>query len=498
MHMKKHSIDKLFREKFRDFSEPPDEKVWKSIEDSLDKKKQTRRILPFWWRYAGVAALLLVTFLLFNPLREATPVRVTDSRDATVPETENKRQEIIPSDRLEKEEITKSDDLEQETKDELIPGSDPADADGLAVKDSREKTGPTPGSQRPPIAVAPERTREGFPDVLAHTENGKSRLAESNSPDKKLIAADKRNDALSKITEQPIRVQNDVPSPVGENNEINEEGEKIELLHEKDKKSIFEAISETEEAAMAENKSVRWSVGPRVAPVYFNTIGEGSPIHPNFVSNSKSGNINLSYGLAVAYEIAPKLSLRSGVHKVDYGYDTNDILFTSSLAASTEEQIHNIDYALTSKNLVVESSTGPATTTGVFGNNLEVAAPNPSRNGRMVQQIGYVEVPLELNYALLETKLGLHLIGGISSLFLIDNAVTLESNGGATEIGEANNINSLNFSTNIGIGLDYQISEKLQLNMEPMFKYQLDTFSDASGNFQPFSIGVYSGLSFKF
>jgi hypothetical protein len=90
------------------------------------------------------------------------------------------------------------------------------------------------------------------------------------------------------------------------------------------------------------------------------------------------------------------------------------------------------------------------------------------------------------------------LIGGLSSLFLIDNSVTLESGGTATEMGEANNLNPLNFSTNLGFGLEYEISPRIQLNLEPVFKYQLNTFSDSAGDFNPYSIGIYSGLNFRF
>ncbi|MBT8323067.1 MAG: hypothetical protein KJO94_06265 [Eudoraea sp.] len=80
----------------------------------------------------------------------------------------------------------------------------------------------------------------------------------------------------------------------------------------------------------------------------------------------------------------------------------------------------------------------------------------------------------------------------------MENTVTLVADNAATSMGEANNINEVNFSTNVGLGLYYRFTPKMQLNLEPMFKYQLNTFSDAAGNFQPFSLGVYSGLSFKF
>ena len=128
----------------------------------------------------------------------------------------------------------------------------------------------------------------------------------------------------------------------------------------------------------------------------------------------------------------------------------------------------------------------------------DFSAKTPSNEGEMIQQFGYVEVPVELNYAVTDGKFGVNIIGGVSSLFLVDNSISLESGNLKTDIGEANNINSLNFSTNVGLALNYKVTPKIQLNVEPVFKYQLNTFSNSSGNFQPFSLGVYSGLSFKF
>ncbi len=116
----------------------------------------------------------------------------------------------------------------------------------------------------------------------------------------------------------------------------------------------------------------------------------------------------------------------------------------------------------------------------------------------MIQQFGYLEIPLELNYSLLDRDFGISLVGGFSSLFLTNNAVLLEADGLNTEIGEANNINDVNFSSNIGFGLNYKFTPKIKLNIEPVFKYQLNTFSNSAGDFKPFSVGIYSGFNFKF
>ena len=67
-----------------------------------------------------------------------------------------------------------------------------------------------------------------------------------------------------------------------------------------------------------------------------------------------------------------------------------------------------------------------------------------------------------------------------------------------THIGEANNINQISYSTNIGLGFNYNISKSFNFNFEPTFKYQLNAFSNDSGNFKPYIIGVYTGFSFKF
>ena len=51
-------IDRIFQENFKDFEATPGDAVWNNIEAKLKKKK--RRIMPIWWRYAGIAALLLL------------------------------------------------------------------------------------------------------------------------------------------------------------------------------------------------------------------------------------------------------------------------------------------------------------------------------------------------------------------------------------------------------------------------------------------------------
>ena len=114
------------------------------------------------------------------------------------------------------------------------------------------------------------------------------------------------------------------------------------------------------------------------------------------------------------------------------------------------------------------------------------------------QKLGFIEIPLELKYNISSKKLSVNLIGGFSTLILSDNEVYSVDNGESTLLGKATNINNTSFSANFGLGFDFKMSDKFNLNLEPVFKYQLNTFNNTSGNFKPYFIGVYSGLSFKF
>ena len=68
--MGKKKLDKLFQEKFKDFSEMPNDKVWHSIETSLDHKKKSRKVIPIWWKLGGVAAVLTIALFVINPFEK--------------------------------------------------------------------------------------------------------------------------------------------------------------------------------------------------------------------------------------------------------------------------------------------------------------------------------------------------------------------------------------------------------------------------------------------
>ncbi len=521
--MGKKNLDKLFHEKLKDFSEVPDDKVWQSIEASLDKKKKSRKVIPIWWKLGGVAAVLLLAITLINPFENNSSVKpvVTDVKvDTEKSSEENKTDTTFENQTSNDEQIV---DAQQETiPDEQSSSTNQVVNTETIPKENSESNVIQQSSKKEVIknqnALGVQVANSDKVEVRKTIEQNQTKASENDFDQisEKAEVADSGTSETG-LDKNISKDTNDVKtnSVINEIDKSSKEGiaqnnneEASEAIEEDSKKkSIFDEIAEqNQEEVVAENSGSKWSAGPSIAPVYFSAMGEGSPVHSIFVPNSKSGDVNLSYGLSVAYEVSKKLSIRSGIHKVDYGYRTNDVEFSSSLESATNSQIDNIDYTLTSRNLVVSSKTNTrieSLNQNPFLDNStdfasDVSAVSAARDGVMEQQFGYLEVPVELNYVVLDKRFGINLIGGVSSLFLVDNSISLSSGELTTEVGEANNVNSVNFSTNVGFGMNYKVTPKVQLNIEPVFKYQLNTFSETDGTFNPFSVGVYSGLNFKF
>ncbi len=523
--MGKKNIDKLFQEKLKNFSEAPPNNVWSSIESSLNEKKRSRKIIPFWWKLGGVAALLAISLYIFNPFKSTADVSgpaITDVENAQQKESEEKEIEHpFEKPTLNDVQIV---DVEKRPDTNHQNGIDEGSSHQTVNTDTRIKStntknvphiGPTDilNDQKKQITAVERKNRSTekvVPTTSTNTylnsspKNNEASIAVTDKVDKR-NSIEKQSDSNGINTDSKSALKQEIEKKTQKEAIAQLEKKTVkEDVEEPKKKSIFDEITsqKEEKEALAKNSGSKWSAGPSIAPVYFNAIGEGSPISDIFVPNSKSGNINLSYGLSIAYEISKKLSIRSGIHKVDYGYNTNDIEFSSSLGP-INGQIANVDYSLASKNIIVGSKAG-ATRVDIQSENSfspsqdAILAKSASREGIMAQELGYLEVPLELNYALVNNRLGINLIAGVSSLFLVDNSISLASGELTTEIGKANNLNNVDFSTNIGFGINYKITPKVQFNIEPVFKYHLNTFSDISGSFDPFSIGVYSGLGFKF
>ena len=533
MSEKKH-IDKLFKEQLKNFEVAPSDAVWENIEATLNKDKRKRRVIPIWWKIAGVAATLLLMFTVANIVLNNSDSAV----EKEVVETEKTNDNSTNDDaQTNGSELNTSEDLEHHP----IVGSENTseEQDGINNAPQNNLTPSNKSKHKTGVATSEEKEKQEN-NIINETHKDKSIIKNKSlqrnavvSNKNKTLKNNKDNSQINNTNKNAIiKNSNEAVSQNEElNNDIKKEQSEIDKLIKQTKSekstqvtssnssekensetlidssktkeldttenAIEKAIAQTENEDNEKTKDSinpllkRWSIAPNMAPVYFNTLGSGSPIDEQFVNNTKEGDINLSYGIKGAYAINKKFTIRAGINKVNLGYSTNNVVaFNNPNSSASSREFQNVTIS-------------DSTTTYLSANSLSFAT-GPEvlfikEQGSISQQLGFIEVPIELEYNVLDKKIGLNLIGGFSTLFLSDNDVySVENNGNKTRLGEASNINDMSYSANFGIGINYNISKQLRFNLEPTFKYQINTFNDTSGNFQPFFIGVYTGLSFKF
>lgn len=548
----KKNIDRLFQERFKDFEVEPKEHIWVNIDAALREKKE-RRIVPFWLKLSGIAAGLVLGFFGLNLLlNDSTSVgnnQVVLEND-TQPKDKNiltapKNESVVNAENAsEKNAVDNNSSVNPASINQKTNSNDGLVNQNTAVvdkgKNSTAKKNTTTISSEENNAVAKtgtqvekSATKKGTKILNSFApKNQNDAVADDNQSIKKQknqIGKNTNNNQKTALSEEnnAVAAQNKKDSnanqPLNSNQKtvLNDDNSKSQIANNQksieDKNTIgkedFKTITnkkdstaiakveepnaleellkknEEEKKTIAETKINRWQISSNVAPIYFSSASNGSPIDNQFAENSKSYENNLSFGLGVNYAVNKKLSVRTGVNKFTLGYNTNDVVF---FAALNEVTFSN-----------VASSNAGSTIQVISMNNSEAMRPFDSEiqntnQGVMTQKMGYFEVPMEMSYKLIDKKFGVNVIGGISTLFLNENEVSVSSSMMSASLGKANNLNDIHFSTNVGVGFRYRFWKSFEANFEPMFKYQINTFNKDAGNFKPYFIGLYSGVSFNF
>src|SRR5690606_3296520 len=192
-------------------------------------------------------------------------------------------------------------------------------------------------------------------------------------------------------------------------------------------------LEDTSEEKKSENNTSpvnRWSLIPNVAPVTMNSFSSSSPISDQLNGNSKEYLSGMSVGLGINYALTKKINIRTGVNKFMVGYNTHDVAIyaTANVIDLLENQM-NINYTNISSNVVVKPENLIATESSSLA--------MPQTTGHLNHKFGYIEIPMEVSYKLLDTKFDIDVIGGFSTLFLQENEDSVIGNGLKTTQGEA-------------------------------------------------------------
>lgn len=480
----KKDIGKAIRDKLDAFDKSPGDHLWSAIESDLPKKKK-RRILPFWfflitamviglWMWSGgdsnsndakrngtgkpENAVTESQTGQNNSTKPATgtqPNTGVSVTDATPPSTENAANGNTANGNT------------------AAPSTD----DTSGGKSNRKAVGKNSYRQQSTRSnqVASTHQKRNIRQSHSQHSGNKTTLAKENNL--------QTNSASPNETEHAETKQNSNPDGVTGGIISGNIPDKAAIETTKD--SVQTSIAKTDEKKPDEKpkdslKNDEFTDGGKTfriflyaAPTYYNTFSKISSIDKRLDTLSRKAEITFNYGGYLCFDYDEKWSFRFGAAKTTLRHRTQNIP-VSSLG---QTNYYNVDYG-----------------------NLSNAELQPrfanSQYFDLIQEISYLEFPIELKYKLRDGKIGIEAIGGISSSFLKANTITAESDqNGAVILGSTKDQYKWYLSANAGVGFYWQFAENFRLNVEPIFKYHFRTASTA---LQPYSVVVLGGIEYTF
>jgi hypothetical protein len=236
----------------------------------------------------------------------------------------------------------------------------------------------------------------------------------------------------------------------------------------------------------AQPASTRYTVSGYVAPGY--ASGEYSAEGTAFEESQMGGMYNLNGGVTFAVNAGKRLAVETGVGFSRIG-QTADIKYHSSMSLSPTARSINTPWGSVSspQALVVFNESNEEILEDV----------RTYQSGTLEQRLDAIDIPLHLRYYINNTRLKFSVLGGFGAHILVDNRTYLQSSDSRENIGAPEDIRSLNFSTRIGLGVEYPITHAIHFKLEPIFRYYLQSISSDS-HFKPYSFNLSTGIGIRF
>jgi hypothetical protein len=255
--------------------------------------------------------------------------------------------------------------------------------------------------------------------------------------------------------------------------------------------------------------SEHWSIAAMASPTYYSKFSSGNSDNSKQMMASEKPLLSYSGGFAFTYKLSKRFSVQSGLYYSSLGQEVEGI--------NSFGGFQKYVYTKGNRNFEIPTTSGTVYTTNgdVFliatgpGDRIitnytnDVFDPKKASlqplNTTIRQNFSYLELPVVVRYKLIDKMIDFNLIGGLSYNMLINNSAFTMYDGIKYQIGKTEGLNPISLSSSIGMGMEYNFSPNLSLNLEPTFRYYLNPFNQQAGlNMHPYSFGIFSGLSYKF
>ena len=463
MSRRKNKTDRQFRDRLRQYEAAPPEQVWHGIASALQSDKRKRQVMWVSRMAASIAVLLALGttwFLLREP--QETQLVTSETQQAGTREETGKTRAEVPEPKTEtgvREAGIES--IDRETKvnlaDAIIPSTR---AGGLTDAQAQRDVIPGDRPYMDQLKTLPPRPATGLQTDFADPE------------------------ILLAMWYDP--------------SSVTEESEGIDVF-----KQWGDGGTATHD---------KWGIGTQVSPIYSYRnldVSGGSATTASYYNDVEDGIVSYAGGVNVHYAPLKRLSVQSGLYYSSLGMKIGNAYYASvDNQNSFMDGTSSVKASINNSTGIIETQQGlddayvanyvPQATWELTSQNARANTLN-APEGEILQQFEYLELPLILRYRVVDRRLGFHFLGGLSSNFLVGNSAYFQEGGNKELIGTTGNLRPVNYSSIVGLGVDYSISQRFHVNLEPTFRYYLNSINTGSViRSHPYTIGFFTGLLYTF
>ncbi len=483
------NIDRIFSEGLANYSELPPAFVWDAITDGMQGAKQNKKMLVL-WRSIAAAAIIGLIFLggLFwsntnNTLADAnlqpngTDVQQLDidkreaGKNNTSHDEANTKYQETPANLTQKQHkvVRKNTDK----------GSD-------AKNDAGGKT-----------QLITNGNNQTYAQIITPAVTETKDVEKSETP------------LLQKMDAQDVPNLADYSAP-NAMHLLKSTGEPTLKNIEPDNWML--AFDNNKPLRASDKNGLQFALGGQFSPSYsYNEAGQldGS----NATAANEDGIMSYTGGINLNIKTRKRWEIETGVYYSQIGQkfsnpmigNPDKMIYTANPGAGIQTKKPNLNNSMGNINL--QSSARQDLIKEVAISNAAIRlnsndfaySPTQVEAITVQQELDYIEIPFLLRYNLLNKSVGLSLSGGMSTNFLIGNSAYRIENNSKNKIGETQGINEISYSAIFGFGFRAPILKSLDFNLEPRIKYFMNSVTDnPESSYKPYSIGIYTGVSYRF
>lgn len=256
--------------------------------------------------------------------------------------------------------------------------------------------------------------------------------------------------------------------------------------------------------AKRNDKPSKWSFGTKFSPVYSMAENSNNSTTQDQAASLKSARDNsrpntkaeekalmaFSGGVNINYQFAKRWSVESGLFYSQRKQMAENLVSSSLNGYEDELQVYTpqgVKYVQPEYNNTNGSD--------IIGTSRDETYYSLGMN--YISNFEYIELPILVRYKIVDRKLGLDVLSGVSTNFLVGNKTSIVQAQNNLWTGSTDDISPMLYNATLGLGLNYNFYRNFSFNLEPTFKYSIATESSIISRY-PYSFAVFAGFTYRF